>query len=130
MSVGHEPTTRRPEDERRHQARVGVRLPVSRARRWSAGAWREIQATIVDLSSRGIGLRVDQPVQVGERLSLAFALSEGDPEVRVTLELRHVRWDAQSGQSHAGGLFRALGQPEHQQVAAFVADQLRARGRA
>src|SRR6266851_729985 len=36
-----------PEDERRHQVRVPLRLPVPRARRWVGGAWRDLDATIV-----------------------------------------------------------------------------------
>ena len=49
------------DDERRQQVRVPVQLAVSRARRWVGGAWRDIDATVVDLSSRGVGLRIAGP---------------------------------------------------------------------
>jgi len=117
------------EDERRHQARVTVQITASRARRWSAGAWREIQADVIDLSSRGVGLVVAQPVQVGDRLSLSVPLSDGEADLRVTIELRHVRADAKTGTWRAGGLFKALAPPDHERVVRFVFGELRSRQR-
>src|SRR5438105_7259706 len=38
--------TWQPEDERRHQVRVGVQLHATRARRWSAGAWHELGVAV------------------------------------------------------------------------------------
>jgi c-di-GMP-binding flagellar brake protein YcgR len=121
--------TWQPEDERRHQARVAVQIAASRARRWSEGAWREISAEIVDLSSRGIGLSLEQPAQVGDRLSLSVPLNDGGPELRVTIELRHVRPDAKSGHWRAGGLFKSLAPRDHERVVRFVFAELRSRQR-
>jgi hypothetical protein len=115
-----------PESERRHQARVPLELRVARARKWSAGAWRDLNATVVDLSSRGVGVRLDQAVAVGDRLSLMIPLEDGSPELRVTIELRHVR-AASSGTWHAGGLFRTLAPGDHERVIRFVFAELRVR---
>jgi len=121
--------TWQPEVERRHQARVPLELPISRARRWSEGAWREIGATVVDLSSRGVGLRLDRRVQVSDRLSLLIPLGDGSPDLRVTVELRHVRADAAAGVWHAGGLFRTLAPGDHERVIRYVFGELRSRQR-
>jgi PilZ domain-containing protein len=121
--------TWQPEDERRHQARVAVQMAVSRARRWSEGAWREIGAEIVDLSSRGVGLSLEQPAHLGDRLSLSVPLNDAAPELRVTIELRHVRADANSGRWRAGGLFKTLAPRDHERVVRFVFGELRSRQR-
>lgn len=121
--------TWQPEDERRHQARVNVQIAVSRARRWSQGAWREIGAEVVDLSSRGLGLRLEQPAQLGDRLSLSVPLNDGEPALRVTIELRHVRADANTGHWRAGGLFKTLAPLDHERVVRFVFGELRSRQR-
>jgi PilZ domain-containing protein len=121
--------TWQPEDERRHQVRVAVKLTCDRARRWSTGAWHDLHADVVDMSSRGVGLCVDSPVQVGDRLSLAMALHDGDPDLRVTVELRHVRPDRQGGTWRAGGLFKTLSPADHERVVRFVFGELRSRQR-
>ena len=121
--------TWQPEDDRRHQARVNLRLRPRRARRWSAGAWREVGAEIVDLSSRGLGLRVDQSVHIGDRLSIEVPLEDGEPDLRVTIELRHVRADAGGASWRAGGLFKALPPAQHERVVGFVMRELSARHR-
>ena len=113
------------DDDRRHQARVALRMPISRARRWSTGAWRELSAEIVDMSSRGVGLRLGQEVHLGDRLSLALPLGDGLADLRVTIEVRHVRADARVGEWRAGGLFRALAPADHARVMRFVFDELR-----
>jgi hypothetical protein len=115
-----------PESERRHQARVRLNLPVTRARHWSAGAWRDLNATVVDLSSRGVGLRLDQAVRIGDRLSLLIPLADGSPDLRLTIEVRHVR-PAEPGQWHAGGQLRTLAPGDHERVIRFVFAELRAR---
>jgi PilZ domain len=95
----------------------------SRARRWVGGAWRELEATVVDLSSRGVGVSLSTEVHVGDRLSLVFALAEQEPELRATVEVRHVRVDARTGQWRAGGLFRGLAAEEHARVMALIASR-------
>jgi PilZ domain-containing protein len=124
-----------PEDERRHQVRVPLSIPAARARRWIGGAWRDIQATLVDLSSRGVGLSLDQEVQVGDRLSLVVPLCDGNSPLRVTVEVRHVRPDGRlqpmDGRVpqpwRAGGLFRNLSPIDHERVIRFIFAELRSR---
>jgi hypothetical protein len=117
-----------PEDERRHQLRVPLAIAASRARRWTAGAWREVAATLVDLSSRGVGLSLDHEVQPGDRLSLAVPIGGGQADLRVTVEVRHVR-DAGDGPQRwrAGGPFRNLAPGDHERVIRFIFAELRAR---
>jgi hypothetical protein len=117
-----------PEDERRHQVRVPLHVRASRARRWVGGAWRDLDATVVDLSSRGVGLRLDQEVHVGDRLSLVIPLDQGSPDLRVTVEVRHMRPDPKSDQPwRAGGLFRNLAPLDHERVVRFIFAELRSR---
>jgi hypothetical protein len=134
------------EDERRNQMRIQLSVPVTRARRWLGGAWHEVAATVVDLSSRGVGVTLDQQVHVGDRLSLAVPLTEGTPDLRVTFEVRHVRPEGfgrpplggtldqaslvvQSARQpwRAGGLFRNLSLTDHERVIRFIFAELRAR---
>jgi c-di-GMP-binding flagellar brake protein YcgR len=117
-----------PEDERRNQVRVPLNLRATRARRWAAGAWRDLDATLVDLSSRGVGVSLDQEVQLGDRLSLSLPLGDGQPDLRVTFEVRHVRPHSKPGQAwRAGGLFRTLTPADHERVIRFIFAELRSR---
>jgi hypothetical protein len=117
-----------PEDDRRNQARVGLQIRANRARRWVGGAWRDLEATVVDLSSRGVGVTLSQEAHVGDRLSLAIPLDQGSPDLRVTLEIRHVRVDARSDATwRAGGLFRSLLPADHERVMRFIFAELRSR---
>lgn len=116
------------EHERRQQARVRLRLPVPRARRWAGGAWRDLEATVVDLSSRGVGLSLSRAVNLGDRLSLAIPLADGGPDLRVTVEVRHARQDAPGASTwRAGGLFRNLLPADHERVIRFIFAELRSR---
>jgi len=116
------------EDERRHQARVQLRIKVPRARRWIGGAWRDVEATVVDLSSRGIGLVVDTAVQIGERLSLVMPLADGEADLRLTVEVRHAKPDTRAdGLWRVGGSFRSLTPHDHERVIRFIFAELRAR---
>ncbi len=93
-----------PEDDRRHQARVALQIRANRARRWYGGAWHDLEATIVDLSSRGVGLSLS------------------------TLEVRHVRPDSRAESTwRAGGLFRNLLPADHERVIRFIFAELRSR---
>jgi c-di-GMP-binding flagellar brake protein YcgR len=112
-------------DERRNQVRVPLQLQASRARRWVAGAWRDLAATVVDLSSRGLGLTLDHEVAVGDRVSLTMALDQF--ELRTTVEIRHVRADARSGVWRAGGQFRNLPTADHDEVIRFISQRLQAK---
>jgi hypothetical protein len=111
-------------EERRHQGRVSLNLATTRARRWSAGAWRDLTATVIDLSSRGVGLRLDQPVQLGDRVSLQIPLGDGGQDLRVTVEIRHGRKDTASAGWLAGGLFRMLAAGDFERISQFVAAEL------
>ncbi len=116
-----------PAEERRNQTRVPLQLHATRARRWTAGAWRDVDATIVDLSSRGVGLRIDHEVHVGDRLSLLIPLNDAASDLRVTVELRHVRADVRNGEWRAGGLFRTLAPGDHERIIRFIFGELRSR---
>ena len=117
-----------PEDDRRHQARVMLQIRANRARRWIGGGWRDLEATVVDLSSRGVGLSLDREAHVGDRLSLAIPLDEGGPDLRATLEIRHVRPDTRTeSRWRAGGLFRNLPLADHERVIRFIFAELRSR---
>jgi len=134
-SAGPEATVRlriagawQPEDERRNQVRVPLQLRATRARRWTAGAWHDLDATLVDLSSRGVGVNLDQEVHLGDRLSLAVPLGDGQPDLRVTFEVRHVRPTNKPGQAwRAGGLFRTSTPADHERVIRFIYAELRSR---
>ena len=109
------------EDDRRRQKRVPIQLQAVCARRWVEGAWRDLEARVIDLSPRGIGLSLDREVRVGDRVSLQIALNDGGPDLRVTVEIRHVHADAGGGQWRAGGLLRNVPQPDFERVSRFVA---------
>lgn len=116
------------EDERRHHVRVPLMLPITRARRWSEGAWRELNGVLVDLSSRGLGLKLDREVRPGDRLQLDIPLADGLPVWRVTVEMRHVRSARRpDGEWHAGGQFRNISTVEHERVIRFIFAELRGR---
>jgi c-di-GMP-binding flagellar brake protein YcgR len=120
------------EDERRHQVRVPVRIRSNRSRRWVGGAWRDLEATVVDLSSRGVGLSLDQEVRLSDRISLSVPLDDGKPDLRLTVEVRHVRREAGSVEPaptmwRAGGLFRNLAPLDHERVIRFIFAELRSR---
>jgi hypothetical protein len=117
-----------PEEDRRHQARVPLQIHPKRARRWVGGAWRDLGATVVDLSSRGVGLNLDHEARVGDRLSLVVPLDDGGPDLKVTLEIRHVRPHGRvEGTWRAGGLFRNLDFADHERVIRFIFAELRSR---
>jgi hypothetical protein len=120
------------EDERRHQVRVPARIRSNRSRRWVGGAWRDLEATVVDISSRGVGLSLDQEVRLGDRVSLSVPLADGQPDLRLTVEVRHVRREAGSAEPasslwRAGGLFRNLAPLDHERVIRFIFAELRSR---
>src|SRR5579859_2905834 len=113
-------------DDRRHQARVPLHIRALRARRWVGGAWHDLEATVVDLSSRGVGLSVNQQAQIGDRLSLTVPLDPGGPDLKVTLEIRHIQVDARAPATwRAGGLFRNLLPADHERVIRFIFAELR-----
>jgi PilZ domain-containing protein len=116
-----------PEGERRHQVRVPLQIAASRARHWVAGAWHELEAAVVDLSSRGVGLKLDREVRLGDRVSLVVPLNDGHPELRTTVEIRHVHADAKTGEWRAGGLFRGLPSADHERVIRCIFAELRSR---
>jgi len=83
---------------------------------------------VVDLSSRGVGLTLNQEAHVGDRLSLTIPLDEGSPDLRVTLEIRHARPDTRTESTwRAGGLFRNLPPADHERVIRFIFAELRSR---
>ena len=116
------------EDERRHQARVQLHLKAARARRWSGIAWRDTDATVIDLSSRGIGLALVEAVHVGERLSLVVPLGDGEADLRLTVEVRHAKAGRQPEDLwRAGGPFRGLTPHDHERLIRFIFAEMRAR---
>jgi hypothetical protein len=52
---------------------------------------------------------------------LEFSPGDGGPDVRVTLEIRHVRPDAVRWR--AGGLFRTLAPADHERIVNILSDQ-------
>jgi hypothetical protein len=114
------------EQDRRHQQRVPLQLSARRARRWVGGAWRDLEATLVDISSRGVGLSLTDEVRLGDRVSLTIELEGDSADLRVTVEIRHVRPHASSGRWLAGGLFRNLPAQDHERVMRFIEASARA----
>src|SRR5438874_5012640 len=93
----------------------------TRARRWVGGAWRDLEATVVDLSSHGLGVSVNLEARVGDRLSLAIPLQQGAADLKVTIEIRHIRRDARFESTwRAGGLFRNMPPSDYARVARFL----------
>jgi PilZ domain len=141
-SSGPEPTVElrmvggwKHEDERRHRVRVRLEIRATRARRWVGGAWRDLEATLSDLSSRGVGLSLDQEVHVGDRLSIAAPLGDGSTDLRTTIEVRYVHLHPQpeaaeggavSPSWHAGGPFRNMSPVDHERVIRLLFAELRA----
>jgi hypothetical protein len=120
-----------PEDERRHQVRVPAHIRPRVARRWTLGAWREVEARVDDMSSRGVGLHVREEVRIGDRMSLVVPLEDGQPDLRLTVEVRHVHHHPGSALPwRAGGLFRTLSPGDHERIVRFVFAELRSRRRA
>jgi hypothetical protein len=71
-------------------------------------------------------MQLDQEVRHGDRVSLSFDLGDGGPELRVMVELRHVRPGSRRGEAvwRTGGLFRTLSADDHARIARVVAGQL------
>jgi c-di-GMP-binding flagellar brake protein YcgR len=115
------------EEERRDQARIAFNAEVKRGRVWALGAWVDLPLTMTDLSSRGIGVLVAREVKHGDRLSLVFPLDDG-PDMRVTLEIRHVRAEGHPPTRwRAGGQFRMLAPADHERIVRFIFAELRNR---
>jgi hypothetical protein len=122
------------EDERRNRVRVRVAIRATRARQWIGGAWRELDATLTDLSSRGVGLSLTREVRIGDRLSISAPLGTGTTDLRATIEVRYahlhpqVQTDGGVPQEywHTGGPFRNMSPPDHERVIRFMFAELRA----
>jgi len=81
-----------------------------------------------DVSSRGVGLHVRDEVRVGDRISLILPLEDGQPDLRLTVEVRHVHHQPTSALPYrAGGLFRTLSPGDHERIVRFVFAELRSR---
>jgi hypothetical protein len=122
--------TWQPEAERRSRGRVPLAIHASRARRWVGGAWRDLEATLSDLSLRGVGLNLDHEVHVGDRLSIVAPLGDGNADLRATIEIRYAHAEADDGVRppswHAGGPFRNMSPDDHEMVIRFLFAELRA----
>ena len=79
------------------------------------------------VSSRGVGLKLDREVGLGDRVSLLLPLADGKPELRTTVEIRHVRVDSKGAEWRAGGLFRNLPSADHERVIRCIFAELRSR---
>jgi hypothetical protein len=108
------------DEDRRVQERVPLQLRATRARRWVGGAWRDLEATLVDIGPRGVGLSLTGEVRLGDRVSLTVQLPDDVADLRVTVEIRHVRPGTGSGSWRAGGLFRGLPPADHARVMRFL----------
>ena len=106
--------------DRRLQERVPLHMSAKRARRWVGGAWHDLDALLVDMSSRGVGLVLSDEVKLGDRLSLIIPMDDGTPDLRVTVEIRHVRAIGHPGTYRAGGLFRSMPPADHARVLRFI----------
>lgn len=122
------------EDERRNRVRVRLDIPATRARHWVGGAWKDLDATLSDLSSRGVGLNLIHEVKVGDRLSIAAPLGSDSTDLRATIEVRYVHLHPEAAGDagirpqywHAGGPFRNMSPPDHERVIRFLFAELRA----
>jgi hypothetical protein len=122
------------EDERRNRVRVRLDIPATRARHWVGGAWKDLDATLSDLSSRGVGLNLVNEVRVGDRLSIAAPLGSDTTDLRATIEVRYVHLHPEVKNDtgvlprywHAGGPFRNLSPVDHERVIRFLFAELRA----
>jgi hypothetical protein len=122
------------EDDRRNRVRVRLDIRATRARRWVGGAWRDLEASVSDLSSRGVGLSLDHEVHVGDRLSIAAPLGGDGANLRATIEVRYVQPQPHAERAsgalphlwHAGGPFRNLSPADHERVIRFLFAELRA----
>jgi PilZ domain len=121
------------EDERRNRVRIRLSIRATRARQWLGGAWRDLDATLTDISSRGVGLSLAREVHIDDRLSIAAPLGDGTVDLRATIEVRyahlHTEVDPHSGLSreywHTGGPFRNMSPPDHERVIRFLFAELR-----
>jgi len=122
------------EDDRRNRVRVRLKIRATRARQWVGGAWRDLEATLSDLSSRGVGLSLDHEVRVGDRLSITAPLGDDAVDLRATIEVRYVHLHPQVPSNgdvlapswHAGGPFRNMSPADHERVVRFLFAELRA----
>jgi hypothetical protein len=122
------------EDDRRNRVRVRLKIRATRARQWVSGAWHDLEATLSDLSSRGVGLSLDHEVRVGDRLSIAAPLGNDGVDLRATIEVRYVHLHPQAPANgdvlqqswHAGGPFRNMSPADHERVVRFLFAELRA----
>jgi hypothetical protein len=119
MSVSA-PTSEIGDKERAYQERVQLQMRANRARRWIEGAWRDLEGMIVDMSARGVGLSLNNEVRLGDRVSLTLPIQDDGGDLRVTVEIRHVRPRASSGHWRAGGLFRNLPPDDHERILRFI----------
>lgn len=108
------------EVDRRLQDRVPLHISARRARRWVGGAWRDLDALLTDISSRGVGVVLSDEVRLGDRLSLTIPMNDDGADLRVTVEIRHVRTVGRPGTWRAGGLFRNLPPADHARVLRFI----------
>jgi hypothetical protein len=121
------------EDERRNRVRVPLEIHATRARHWVGGAWHDVDATLTDLSSRGVGLSLIGEVRIGDRLSLAAPLGGGTTDLRATIEVRYAHLHPQVESAtgllpqhwHAGGPFRNMSPLDHERVIRFLFAELR-----
>jgi hypothetical protein len=116
-----------PDRERRHHVRVPVWIPAFEARRRSGAEWQKIGAVVRDVSTGGLGLSLDRPVEVGDRLSLALKLPDGHDVLRSRLEIRHAGMGPIGGQWQVGGVLLGSLPEDQERIIRFVFAERRAR---
>jgi PilZ domain len=112
--------------ERRHEARVHLYLPAAEARLRRSGDWLDLAADVRDLSANGLGLSLDREVAMGERVSLALELPDGQGVMRARLVIRHAARAQEDGRWQAGGEFQAIAPDDQERLIRFVFARLRA----
>jgi hypothetical protein len=109
--------------DRRTHARRTVELGSSTAERLTASGRRQpLLLSIRNVSAGGLLVRVEEPVTVGERLSLTFGLG-GDPTpVQVLAEVRRVvrRREASREWWEAGCAFLVLDAADRERIAGYA----------
>jgi hypothetical protein len=114
--------------QRRQDRRLPVFIPARSATRLEAdGQRRRLGPTqVVEVSPRGLRVRSEEELTVGDRLLLAFALPDDEAELRVGVEVRHARLVGTDGAPswEAGVRFQVLRQLDQDRLRAYVSTSL------
>jgi hypothetical protein len=113
--------------ERRQEARLPAVLVPTAARRIVAGRRIPLSATIRNFSAGGMQVRCQQRVLPGHQLEFMFAMPDGQAEVRLRVDVRHVQLvEGMEDMWEAGCEFRVMAPTTHEQILNFLLEQQRA----